>query len=137
VETLLGWWADARQRAFLGEYGPASVALDPADYLTEIALGTRIAAEVTSGRWVAVARLLQLGAVSHWDEIGTALGVTGEEAVAGFTSWITSQAALYRRTGIGLTDADAHAHVRLADAVPGDHIPRHNCPRPARRRGAR
>lgn len=119
METLLGWWADARQRSLLAEYGTNVPPVDPADLFTELALGTRIAAEAVAGRWVAVARLLQLGAAQNWEEIGAALGVTGDEAIAGFTSWLTSQVELYRRTGIGLTEDEALALVRHADAVSG------------------
>ncbi|MEV6908180.1 hypothetical protein [Amycolatopsis sp. NPDC051071] len=38
-------------------------AVDVEDYWTELAVGTRLAAEVTAGRWVVVARLLRAGAV--------------------------------------------------------------------------
>lgn len=119
VSTLMEQWVNARQRTFLAEHGASNTPPDVEDYWTELALGTRLAHEVTAGRWVTVAQLLRTGGVSHWDELGAALDVTGAEALAGFTSWLTNQVALYRSTGIGLTEAEAFALVRLADAVPG------------------
>ncbi|WNV89033.1 hypothetical protein [Umezawaea sp. Da 62-37] len=119
IETLLDWWLAARRRTFLAEHASGHPeTLDAADYLTELALGSRIAAEATNGRWAVVARLLTTGTVEDWHLVGEAIGVTGEEAAAGFTSWLTSQAALYRSTGLGLTAAEVSKLVRLADSLP-------------------
>lgn len=115
LDTLVQWWTAATMRAFVARHTAAPV--DDEDHWTDLALGTRIAADVTAGRWVTVANLLRSGAVVHWDQVGAALGVTGDEAEAGFTAWLAQQAALYRRLGIGLTDAEAAELARLADLV--------------------
>ncbi len=115
VDTLVSWWSAAGMRAFVAEHTGQPV--DVEDHWTHLALGTRIAADVTASRWVTVAQLLRTGAVEHWDQVGAALDVTAEEAIAGFTAWLSQQTALYRRMGVGLTAAEAAELVRLADEV--------------------
>ncbi|WNV83692.1 hypothetical protein [Umezawaea sp. Da 62-37] len=117
VDALVQQWSAAGTRAFVAEHTARPMDLE--DHWTHLALGTRIAADVTAGRWVTVACLLRSGAVAHWDQVGAALDVTGDEAAAGFTSWLTRQATLYRQAGIGLTTAEATELVRLADACGG------------------
>ncbi|MGW4529151.1 hypothetical protein [Amycolatopsis sp. NPDC004378] len=114
---LLGWWEAALHRtadaAFTGR------AVDVEDYWTELAVGTRLAAEVTAGRWVVVARLLRAGAVGDWWELGAALDMRGPDAAAGFARWLAGQVRLHQDTGIGLSATDAEDLARLADAVRG------------------
>ncbi|MEV6908181.1 hypothetical protein [Amycolatopsis sp. NPDC051071] len=50
-------------------------------------------------------------------EVGTALGVSGPDAAAGFAEWLGGQVRLYQDTGIGLSVAEADDLVRLADVV--------------------
>lgn len=115
VETLVGWWVAAGYRAFVAEHTGQPV--DVEDHWTHLALGARIAADVTASRWFTVAQLLRAGAIGHWDRVGAALDVTGDEAIAGFTAWLSQQTALYQRMGVGLTAAEATELVRLADEV--------------------
>lgn len=112
---LLAW----REAALL-RTANASVtgqAIDVEDYWTELAVGPRLAAEVTAGRWVVVARLLRAGAVGDWWEVGAALGMGGPDAAAGFAEWLAGQVRLHQDTGIGLSAAEAGDLVRLADVV--------------------
>jgi hypothetical protein len=117
VDTLVVWWSGALRRTTDATY--ARQPADVEDYWTELAVGTRLAREVTAGRWVVVARLLRAGAVSDWSEVGTALNISGPDAAAGFATWLAGQVVLYRRTGIGVTPAEAEDLARLADAVSG------------------
>lgn len=117
VDTLVVWWSGALRRTTDATY--ARQPADVEDYWTELAVGTRLAREVTAGRWVVVARLLRAGAISDWWEVGTALNMSGPEAAAGFAAWLAGQVHLYRQTGVGLTSAEAEDLARLADAVGG------------------
>jgi hypothetical protein len=118
VDTLLAWWTDTLRRTV--QATAAGHPVDVEDYWTELAVGTRLAQEVTAGRWVVVARLLRAGAISDWHEVGTALNMTGLDAAAGFTVWLAGQVDLYRRMGIGLTAAEAEDLAHLAAAVGGE-----------------
>ena len=62
VAELLQHWSDARARVFTA-HRAADRVVDPADLFTELALSARIAVEVQSGRWCAVAELLRANAV--------------------------------------------------------------------------
>lgn len=117
VEQLVTWWGQAGQRAFRARFGGTEP--DAADYWTELALGTRIAREVTSGQWTVIAQLLRHGAVRDWEQIGHALGTTAADAAIGFAHWINSQETLFHGTGLGLSGAEAEELTRLADAVRG------------------
>lgn len=117
VTTLVAWWNGALRRADDANY--AGQPVDVEDYWTELAIGTRLASEVTAGRWVVVARLLRTGAISDWHEVGVALNMTGSEAAAWFATWLAGQVHLYQETGIGLTAAEAEDLTRLAGAVSG------------------
>ncbi|WP_410570688.1 hypothetical protein [Amycolatopsis sp. cmx-4-61] len=114
---LLAWWEAAQRRTV--DAACTGRAVDVEDYWTELAVGTRLAAEVTAGRWVVVARLLRAGAVGDWSEIGAALDMSDHEAIAGFLGWVAGQGRLYQDTGIGLTRADADDLERLAVTVDG------------------
>jgi len=117
VAELVGKWHAARTRTLLARLagkGPEQAA----DYWTELRLGTEIAREVLSGRWLAIADLLRLGAVESWAQVGEALAVTETEARDGFHLWVTRQRDLYRRTAsVGLTEVDAAELTALSEAV--------------------
>ena len=115
VDQLVTWWHDAGMRAFLAEHSGQPV--DPDDLFTGLALGARIAQEVTCGRWVVVAQLLRSGVVGAWVEVGDALGVSETAAKDGFSAWITGQRALFHSTGLGLTEAEAAHLSDLAEGV--------------------
>jgi hypothetical protein len=117
VARLLTWWESALLRTVDATY--AGHAVDVEDYWTELAVGTRLAQEVTAGRWVVVARLLRADAIGDWWEVGTALDMSGPEAAAGFAAWLAGQVRLYREVGIGVTAAEAEDLARLANAVGG------------------
>lgn len=117
ADTLLAWWTGALLRAVRAT--AAGLPVDVEDYWTELAVGTRLARDVTAGRWVVVARLLRAGAIGDWCEVGTALDMTGPDAATGFATWLAGQVVLYRQTGIGVTPAEAEDLARLADAVSG------------------
>ncbi|WP_410580157.1 hypothetical protein [Amycolatopsis sp. lyj-108] len=119
VETLVDWWAQARARVFTASFSTADIMSVVEDRWSELALGTRIAQEITAGRWVVVAQLLRAGAVSDWHDVGIVLGLTGPDAAAGFAAWLTAQVDLHRQIGIGLTPADADDLSLLADGVQG------------------
>ncbi|MBE1573893.1 hypothetical protein ACFORH_16175 [Amycolatopsis roodepoortensis] len=112
--ALVERWSAARTRTFLAKDGEA----DPKDLVTELAYGTRIAHQITAGRWCVVAELLRTGAVDSWAQIGTMIEVTETEARDEFHGWVAAQVALRRRTGtIGLTEADAAELFSLSSAV--------------------
>jgi hypothetical protein len=117
MTELVEQWSNARMRAFLATHAEKRDP-DPDDLFTELAYGTRIAQEVTCGRWCAVADLLRAGAADSWAQIGSAMGLTETEAHDGFHAWITSQLDLQRRNGtIGLTDSEAAKLYQLAKVV--------------------
>ncbi|WP_139190951.1 hypothetical protein [Actinokineospora iranica] len=118
TSKLVDWWTQARQRTFLAEHGQSGQPVDVEDYWTELALGTRIAKEVTSGRWVTVSCLLRAGALTTWRDAGDALAMPGDTALDSFRSWLRSQAELRRHTGtIGLTAEEVKELTVLAEAV--------------------
>jgi len=91
---------------------------DAADLFAELAVGTRLASEITAGRWCVVAELLQAGTVESWAQIGTALDVSETEARDGFHNWISGQLGLRGRTGtLGLTTEDADELYQLSEGV--------------------
>ncbi|MGY6657643.1 hypothetical protein ACXIZN_36330 [Amycolatopsis sp. TRM77291] len=114
---LLVWWETALQRTAEATF--AGRAVDVEDYWTELAVGTRLARQVTAGRWVVVTRLLLAGAVGDWSEVGSALDMSGPDAATEFASWLAEQVRLYRDIGIGVTIAEAEDLARLADALGG------------------
>lgn len=116
VSILAQRWETARARTFLARHAHEGIA-ESADYWTELRLGTQIAREATCGRWCAVADLLRAGAVESWAQVGDALGVTEIEAHDGFAGWILGQRDLYRRMGLGITDAEAERLYALAEGV--------------------
>lgn len=114
---LLNMWQDARSRTVLAERTPADEPMAE-DYWTELAIGTRLADEVTCGRWCAVAALLKNGGVDSWFQVGIALGVTEAEARAGFHLWISRQVDLRHDTSsTGLTEDDAEALYVLSEGI--------------------
>jgi len=117
VDTLLAWWSGALRRTADAKH--AGQPVDVEDYWTELAVGTRLAREVTAGRWVVVARLLRAGAIRDWWQVGTALNMTGPDTVAGFAVWLAGQVHLYQQIGIGVTAAEAEELTGLADAIGG------------------
>jgi hypothetical protein len=117
VDTLLEWWTAALRRTVEATYAGRPV--DVEDYWTELAVGTRLAQEVIAGRWVVVTRLLRVGAISDWWQVGTALNMTGSDAAAGFAAWLTGQVHLHEQTGIGVTTAEAEDLTRLAEEIGG------------------
>jgi hypothetical protein len=112
---LLSWWESANERAFRAKH--TGHAVDPADLITALAVGTRLAQAISAPRWVLTAELLRLGAVECWAQIGDALGTTEVDARDGFAAWITQQTALFLRTGCGLTEAEAAHLTELAEGV--------------------
>lgn len=118
VSTLLAAWLDAGRRIADAEHGLTHQPVNVEDLFTELAIGSRIAEEVTMGRWVVVAKLLRLGAVDSWATVGRALGMTETDAHDGFAVWIRRQIELYRRYDrFGISDAEADELHRLAEAV--------------------
>jgi hypothetical protein len=115
LSTLTAAWEDATVRTAQAEETGRRV--DVEDYWTELALGTRIAREVTSGRWVVVARLLRAGEITGWESVAEALWTTAPAARDGFRTWVAQQRSLFAETGVGLSAADADELNALAEAV--------------------
>lgn len=115
LDTLLARWHAASLRALMAEH--AGQAIDPEDLFTRLALGTRIAQDITAGRWVTVAKLLRAGAIESWADVGNALGTTETAARDEFARWIAQQSALFERTGLGLTAAEAAHLTTLAEEI--------------------
>jgi hypothetical protein len=117
ITAMVDLWQSARSRVFLAEYEPtAQLCTD--DCWTELAVATRLANEITAGRWCVVRRLLCRGVVTSWTQVGQAVGMTGTQARTGFIDWITGQISLRRRSGtIGLTDTEADDLRALAASV--------------------
>jgi hypothetical protein len=112
IAALVDLWQSARSHAVLA----AEPCID--DYWTELAVATRLANEITAGRWCVVRRLLRRGAVTGWTQVGQAIDMTGCQARAGFIEWITGQTALRRWSGtIGITDTEAGELRALAASV--------------------
>lgn len=117
VDELLEQWSWTRSQIVLCELlGDAG---DPADYFTELALGTRIAAQIASGRWCIVARLLQQGTAESWRSLASALNLDPAAAREGFRVWVSEQVELYRRDGgaFGMDHQEAAELIALADAL--------------------
>lgn len=117
VDTLLAWWSGALRRTVDAKH--AGQPVDVEDYWTELAVATRLAQEVTAGRWVVVARLLRAGAICDWYEVGAALNMSSPDAAAGFAAWLAGQVHLYQQIRIGVTAAEAEELTGLADAIGG------------------
>ena len=64
VGTLVAWWSEALHRTVYATCTGQPV--DVEDCWTELAVGTRLAREVTASRWVTVAQLLRANAISNW-----------------------------------------------------------------------
>ncbi|MGC7102644.1 hypothetical protein ACPZ19_48940 [Amycolatopsis lurida] len=117
LPTLVARWSDARTRTFLAVHVGATEP-DPTDLFTELAYGTRIAQEVTIGRWTAVAALLRIGGFDSWAQVADAMGITEAAAFDGFRTWITDQARLRSQGGtVGVTEPEAAELRALAEAV--------------------
>lgn len=116
IANLVMVWQEVRSRTLLARHRIEGNE-NPHDYWTELRLGTEIAREVQSGRWVVVAALLRLGAVESWALVGDALDMTGAEALDGFRQWLTLQDDQRARTGRGLSIAQNNKLLALAEAV--------------------
>ncbi|ONI81981.1 hypothetical protein ALI22I_38050 [Saccharothrix sp. ALI-22-I] len=117
LSELVEHWSSARLRTFVATHIEASTPTAD-DLFAELAYGTRIAQETTSGRWCVVADLLRTRNATSWPEIGAAMAMTGLEAKAGFHEWVVRQTRLRTTTGIlGLTNAEATALHLLAEEV--------------------
>ena len=115
--SLVRQWSEAGIRLLTARH-TAGTQLDSEDLFTELVYGTRIAHNVTAGRWCTVADLLRAGAVESWTQLGIAMDTTATEAHNGFRSWITGQVGLRQQTGtIGITTAQAFELSTLAEAV--------------------
>lgn len=113
VAEMVELWQSARSRTYMAS-PPCTD-----DYWTDLAVAARLADEITAGRWQVVRRLLCCGAVTSWAQVGQAIGMTGAQARAGFTDWITGQLSLCRWIGtIGITDAEAEELHMLVMSVP-------------------
>jgi hypothetical protein len=107
ITTMVEQWSTLQLRRNLLSHDP-----DPDDLFADLAYRTRVAQEITYGRWCVVADILRTGAPTSWAEIGAALNMTETEARTGFRAWMTGQLDLHRRTGtIGLTEAESK-HLR-------------------------
>jgi hypothetical protein len=108
ITTMVEQWSNLQLRNLLSDHP------DPDDLFADLAYRTRVAQEITYGRWCVVADILRTGATTSWAEIAAALNMTEPEARAGFRTWMTGQLDLHRRTGtIGLTEAEAkHLHAQ-------------------------
>jgi hypothetical protein len=100
VGTLVAWLSDALHRTVYATCTGQSVNTE--DCWTELAVGTRLAQEVTASRWATVAQLLRANAIRDWHQVGTALNLTAPEAAVGFANWLTGQTHLYSQIGIGV-----------------------------------
>jgi hypothetical protein len=87
VFQLLRWWSGARARTAAAELSAGFLPVDVEDYWTELAIGTRIAHDVTASRWPVVARLLRTGTVRTWSEVGNAVGMDGDAARMAYREW--------------------------------------------------
>lgn len=106
ISALVEHWSGLQLRNLLTHD------LDPDDLFADLAYRTRIAQEITYGRWCAVADLLRTGTATYWAEIAAALTMSETQAREGFRAWMTGQLDLHRRTGtLGLAHADC-THLR-------------------------
>ena len=112
ISTMVEHWSNLQLRNLLSDH------LDADDLFADLAYRTRIAQEITYGRWCVVADLLRTGTATSWTEIGAALNMTETQARTGFRTWMTGQLDLHHRTGtIGLTQAES-THLRAqAEAI--------------------
>jgi hypothetical protein len=108
ISTMVEHWSTLQLCNLLADEPNAD------DLFADLAHRTRVAQEITYGRWCVVADILRAGSATSWTEIGAALNMNESEARAGFHAWMTGQLDLHRRTGtIGLTEAEsAELHTR-------------------------
>jgi hypothetical protein len=117
LSDLVEHWSSARLRTTLVAHVDGGTPTAD-DLFAELAYGTRIAQEATSGRWCVVADLLRTRNAPSWPAIGDAMAMTGLEAKTGFHEWLVRQMRLCNTTGaLGLTDAEATALHLLAEEV--------------------
>jgi hypothetical protein len=116
--ALFTWFeelADREVQALQADQAP------PADELwTQLAVQTRLEAEVTATRWLLVAHLLRGGTAESWWTVAQAIGMTNAEAARSeFVKWVTTQVDLYQQTASrGLTDDTAYELRTLAHELP-------------------
>lgn len=115
---LFAWFEELESReveALRADQPPAE-----ADLWTQLAVQSRLEAEITATRWLLVAHLLRGGVGESWWTIAEALGMTNAEAARSeFLKWVTSQIDLYQQTNSrGLTDDTAFELRTLAHALP-------------------
>lgn len=102
ISTMVEHWSSIQLRNLLSHEPNFD------DLFADLAYRTRVAQEITYGRWCVVADLLRADGAHSWTEIGAAMGLTETEAREGFHSWMNGQLDLHRRTDtIGLTEAEA------------------------------
>ena len=112
ISTMVEHWSALQLHNLLSQEP------NPDDLFADLAYRTRVAQEITYGRWCVVADILRTGAPTSWAEIGAALNMTETEARTGFRAWMTGQLDLHRRTGsIRLTEAEAKQLHGLAAQV--------------------
>jgi hypothetical protein len=78
ISTMVEHWSGLQLRNLLTHD------LDPDDLFADLAYRTRIAQEITYGRWCVVADLLRTGTATSWAEIAAALNMTETQACEGF-----------------------------------------------------
>lgn len=102
ISTMVEHWSNLQLQNLLSRHP------DPDDLFADLAYRTRVAQEITYGRWCVVADILRTVAATSWTEIAAALNMTETQARTGFRTWMTGQLDLHRRTGtIGLTQAES------------------------------
>jgi hypothetical protein len=112
ISTMVEHWSTLQLRNLLSD-DP-----DPDELFADLAYRTRVAQEITCGRWFVVADILRIGAATSWTEIAAALNMTAAEARVGFRTWMTGQLDLHRRTGtIGLTQAESARLQSRSEAI--------------------
>lgn len=112
VLDLVEMWEAARQRSFIARH------VDHADPTIED-WWTRLAEEITSGRWCVIADLLRRGEVESWAQVGSALDMSETDARDGFARWIAGQVNLWHRSNntIGVSDEDSEQLRALSAAI--------------------
>lgn len=102
ISAMVEQWSSLQLQNLLSRHP------DPDTLFADLAYRTRVAQEITYGRWCVVADILRTGAATSWAEIAAALNMTETQARKGFHAWMTGQLNLHRRTGtIGLTQAES------------------------------
>jgi hypothetical protein len=74
ISTMVEQWSSLQLQNLLSRHP------DPDTLFADLAYRTRVAQEITYGRWCVVADILRTGAATSWAEIAAALNMTETQA---------------------------------------------------------